>query len=539
MPNIEYGGYKFFNTPILPEGELTQNLSFRSETFKAIYIADGNLYYTKSDGFDIQVWNATSGWNTSEPFDVNPAQFISVDYSQSVSDEFYEWFMANVEPATASVTYKGNKLADLFAGTRATLATSGRRMGGDLIIELAKGGGNGGPALDALVEEQSRIIAQLQAALNDKTSGSGSCSGDHVIEVSELPTTGMSETDVYKIVKPTFTDIIIVEDGRPVSFDLVTPILGISNISYNYCTTKPTENIKGSDIDEVTALHFYFVRDDSDIFIYDKNNEQWVSASILLNANLNDEDPHYTFGEAIFDKDEATANYCYYAVIGDSDNCLYSYNSNNVGFTDVIVSYYGILTLPLESFALLTDGFDVHYHRAETFDSAEIFDSSYDDRILHVYYIDESSDDLYVHDIEDGWESLGWNYVWGDYCGVAASRSEAYPLLSGISNGYVAVISDGWTKHILPSGMVRVSENGLYNVTEKESILVDVDTSIPDGYVWPSGTYYISDNGTYDVRYSEYAEVNISPGAASYIVEKASDLPSDALDGSFAIILEG
>ena len=59
---------------------------------------------------------------------------------------------------------------------------------------------------------------------------------------------------------------------------------------------------------------------------------------------------------------------------------------------------------------------------------------------------------------------------------------------------------------LLPSGELTVTENGTYDVYNKET--VNVNVPIPDGYIQPSGNLDITENGSYDVYNKETVVVN-------------------------------
>lgn len=64
-----------------------------------------------------------------------------------------------------------------------------------------------------------------------------------------------------------------------------------------------------------------------------------------------------------------------------------------------------------------------------------------------------------------------------------------------------------------------ITKNGTYTITPDEdkvlsSATVNVDVSIPDGYIQPSGELNIEENGTYDVTAYASAAVNIASGSS-------------------------
>lgn len=84
------------------------------------------------------------------------------------------------------------------------------------------------------------------------------------------------------------------------------------------------------------------------------------------------------------------------------------------------------------------------------------------------------------------------------------------PVLEEIiitENGEYVSSEDGYSKvevnvsipdgYIIPEGQLHITNNGSHDVTEYAS--VEIKVPIPDGYIVPSGTKEITANGTYDI----------------------------------------
>ena len=75
---------------------------------------------------------------------------------------------------------------------------------------------------------------------------------------------------------------------------------------------------------------------------------------------------------------------------------------------------------------------------------------------------------------------------------------------------------------LLPSGELTVTENGTYDVYDKETVVVNVP--IPDGYIQPSGNLDITENGSYNIADKATATVNVPT-----IIE-VTELPTANID---------
>jgi hypothetical protein len=62
------------------------------------------------------------------------------------------------------------------------------------------------------------------------------------------------------------------------------------------------------------------------------------------------------------------------------------------------------------------------------------------------------------------------------------------------------------SEYIVPSGTKNITENGVHDAKEYDS--VNVNVPIPEGYIIPTGTKDITENGTHDVL--QFASVNVN-----------------------------
>lgn len=152
------------------------------------------------------------------------------------------------------IKYKDSTIANLKNGETATIPCSGKKLTGDLTI-----------------------IAP--------DSSNGECSGDHIIEVAELPTENIDTTALYKCgesdsyhkyVDGVFTDIIMVDDGETSSLlELYSSLLGVTPELYQIKTKPTTEE----ELAEIVVTDFsagvialYYIEDEADVFAYNSDS---------------------------------------------------------------------------------------------------------------------------------------------------------------------------------------------------------------------------------------------------------------------------
>lgn len=156
-----------------------------------------------------------------------------------------------------------------------------------------------------------------KVVVNVPNSGSSECSGNHIIEVDELPTENIDETALYEMdgvyyrySAGGFTDVILF------LFSAQSLLSQTPNAELYWVKTKPTENIVISDLN-IGSAALYYVEDDNDIFIYadisESGTPDWVSLSVLYEGT-----PYnITFKGVISEMSEAT-EIGYYACIRSS-----------------------------------------------------------------------------------------------------------------------------------------------------------------------------------------------------------------------------
>lgn len=161
-----------------------------------------------------------------------------------------------------------------------------------------------------LVAENIKSGVTVLGIVGTHEGGSGgTCTGNHIIEVDELPTENIDKTALYKCgdsyyqYKEEFKDIYIAIYGTTASLVDAYISQGFT-VELYYVGTKPTTDIK--EYSETTMLApVYYVEDEGDCFVY--TSGMWISISTQLSGVEN--------GGAISDVSEATTQNTYYALI--------------------------------------------------------------------------------------------------------------------------------------------------------------------------------------------------------------------------------
>lgn len=331
--------------------------------------------------------------------------------------------------------------------------------------------------------------------------------GTAIIEIDILPTENAIEGAVYQLNKKTLDDLIAVMDGRKQSFAAL--INGGFPGGLYRIPTKTSEGIIVSDNDN---SYFYYIEDEKDIFVYGDMNEtgtvEWHSISTIGNSPLSNNGEIDDISEAIADG--------YYYILGESST-FHRYNEDETGVIDIIIDGTSLIVLGT---AL---GLQIILHTVQTKPTENILVTDTSNYIWHLYYVE---DERRVYMYVDG----EWDDFFNEEIAIIFNANEAG------SSGIYAVVSDGWTDYISPTGTLIIEENGIYNIADKSSVMVEVP--IPEGYIKPSGSITLTENGDHNISSYETAIVNVTV-PSSYMVQSVAKLPADANDGSFAIVLGG
>lgn len=295
--------------------------------------------------------------------------------------------------------------------------------------------------------------------------GSGECSGNHIIDVEELPTENIEKKSIYALKKPV-SDLILHTQGETISFIETIAAEGGQGSIYSI-PTQTTENIQITDLDN-GSFFVYYIEDDNDAFIYTDLDGTgictWVPISLFMGL---------PFAGCISSVDQITLM-GYYVLGGFT--WYYQYSTPNL--VDVIyVDSKGSSMSMGELYA--------EYGMAITFKSAptkpEVASNG-------LYYI-EDEDALYDYSENSGWAAQT------PFNGCITSGVQA------TQTGYYALMSGGFERYMAVRGSLKITNNGVHDVTNKAEVVVNVPTT--------------------------------------FMVQTVAELPTDSANGSMAIVLGG
>lgn len=106
--------YDFSAELTMPTSQIEQTIAFTSNNvaFTGMRIATDTLYYVKSDGSEVEVYNTSSKWST----DSTAYQYIGIDTNVLVSDTFGTWFSNNAVKGAFSLTIFYNGATYIIGG---------------------------------------------------------------------------------------------------------------------------------------------------------------------------------------------------------------------------------------------------------------------------------------------------------------------------------------------------------------------------------------------------------------------------------------
>ena len=124
---IVTNGYDFSEELTMPTSQIEQTIAFTSNNvaFSGMRITTDTMYYVKSDGSEVEVYNTSTKWST----DSTNYQNIAIDTNVVVSDTFGNWFSSNAVKGAYSLTM-------IYKGATYTIGGGAGGGGGQTTIEL-------------------------------------------------------------------------------------------------------------------------------------------------------------------------------------------------------------------------------------------------------------------------------------------------------------------------------------------------------------------------------------------------------------------
>lgn len=119
--------YDFSDEITMSTSQIEQTIAFSSNdlAFTGMRITTDTLYYVKSDGSEVEVYNTSTKWST----DSTKYQNIAIDTNVIVSDTFGTWFTSNAEKGAYSLTIN-------YGGATYIIGGGSSSGGGQTTIEL-------------------------------------------------------------------------------------------------------------------------------------------------------------------------------------------------------------------------------------------------------------------------------------------------------------------------------------------------------------------------------------------------------------------